>query len=73
MKSLKIGNIGELISYDTEKDAMCRYNDVEIIIDKGKVLEVGKNLGPADKFFDCKNILLTLLYQKCKNMLCTIL
>ena len=59
MKSLKIGNIGELISYNTEKDAMCRYNNVEIIIDKGKILEIGKNLGPADKFFDCKNKLVT--------------
>ena len=59
MGILKIGNIGELVTYNIERGEMCRYHDYEIIIDKGKIIEIGSGLGPADEFFDCNNKLVT--------------
>ena len=59
MGILKIGNIGELVTYNIERGEMCRHHDYEIIIDKGKIIEIGNKLGPVDEFFDCNNKLVT--------------
>jgi len=59
MSSLKLSNIGELITYSSETKRMIKQYNKEIVVENGKVLEIGSNLGPADKYIDCFNMLVT--------------
>ena len=59
MNSLKLGNIGSLVSFNSESSKMTSQKEVEIIIENGKIIEIGKNLGDADSFIDCGNNLVT--------------
>ena len=64
-KSLKLINIGTLVSYDSVKDSMVSKKDVELVIERGKVKEIGKNLNAADGIHDCNNKLLTPGFVDC--------
>ena len=57
--SLKLINIGTLVSYDSEKGSMVSRKNLEIVIEDGKIKEIGRNLNSADDVYDCKNKLLT--------------
>ena len=52
MNSLKLGNIGSLVSFDSESSKMTS-KEVEIIIENDKIIEIGNKLGNADSFIDC--------------------
>ena len=56
---LKLGNIGNLVTYNSKMDKMINSKNIEIIIDDGKIIEIGENLTDTDYFFDCKNKLVT--------------
>ncbi|MDB2351544.1 hypothetical protein N9W06_04570 [Candidatus Marinimicrobia bacterium] len=53
--SLKLINVGTLVSYDSEKDSIVSSKNLEIVIEGGKIKEIGRNLNSADDIYDCKN------------------
>ena len=59
MNSLKLGNIGSLVSFDSESSKMTSKEEVEIIIENDKIIEIGNKLGNADSFIDCGKNLVT--------------
>ena len=59
MKSTKLYNIGQLASYNSTKKEMICMKNVEIILEKNKIVEVGRNLNDADNIFNCKGMLVT--------------
>ncbi len=65
MQTLKLGNIGSLVTYDSKVKKMVSYEDIEIVISGDKVIDIGKNLGHADSFFDCKQKLVTPGFVDC--------
>ena len=56
---LKLGNIGNLVTYDSKRGRMISSKNIELIINDGKIIEMGTKLGDADYFFDCKNKLVS--------------
>ena len=56
---LKLGNIGNLVTYDSKRDRMISSKNIELIINDGKIIEMGTKVGDADYFFDCKKKLVT--------------
>ena len=59
MKSTKLYNIGQLVSYNSIKKEMICMENVEIILEKNKIVEVGENLNDADNIYNCKGMLVT--------------
>ena len=54
-RSLKLINVGNLLTYDSKKKSMILKQRLEIIINNGKIIEVGKNLHNTDRVYDCEN------------------
>ena len=59
MGSVKLINIGELVTFDSINKKMIRLKNPEIVIEEDKIYEIGYTLGPADTSFDCCNMLVT--------------
>ena len=59
MSSLKLGNIGSLVSFNSESSEMVTKRQVEIVIENGNIIDIGHKLGDADSFIDCGNNLVT--------------
>ena len=59
MGSVKLINIGELVTFDSTNKKMIRLKNPEIVIEDNKIYEIGYTLGPADTLFDCCNMLVT--------------
>ena len=59
MSSIKLSNIGKLITYDSEARRMISKDNSEIVIHNRKILEIGNNLGDADQLIDCNGMLVT--------------
>ena len=59
MSSLKLTNIGQLITYDCEKNDMVILENTEIAIDGNIIVELGENLGDADQVINCNQKLVT--------------
>ena len=64
-KSLKLINVGNLLTYNSKKKSMISDEDLEIIIRNGKIIEIGKNLKNADQIYDCENNLVTPGFVDC--------
>ncbi len=64
-KSLKLINVGNLLTYNSKKMSMISAPDIEIIIRDGKIFEIGKNLDNADQIYDCENNLVTPGFVDC--------
>ena len=64
-KSLKLINIGNLVSYNSKKEEMASKKDLEIVIKNEKIIEIGKSLNDADEIFDCENKLVTPGFIDC--------
>ena len=64
-KSLKLINVGNLLTYDSKKKSMISDEDLEIKIRNGKIIEIGKNLNNADQIYDCENNLVTPGFVDC--------
>ena len=65
MKTLKLINIGNIVTYSTDNESMISLKDKEIIISGGKVSEIGNSLSDADEVFDCNNKLVTPGFVDC--------
>ena len=48
MSSLKLTNIGQLITYDSEVNEMLTHENVEVAIEKDQIVDIGKDLGPLE-------------------------
>ena len=59
MSSLKLSNVGQLVTYNAETMDMAVQDNVEIVIEGHHVTEVGQDLGDADSVLDCKEKLVT--------------
>ena len=59
MCSLKLGNIGSLVSFNSESSKMVTKRQVEVVIENGNIIDIGEKLGDADSFIDCGNNLVT--------------
>ena len=59
MSSLKLSNVGQLVTYNAETMDMTVQDSVEIVIEGNHVTEVGQDLGDADSVLDCKEKLVT--------------
>ena len=64
-KSLKLINIGNLLTYNSKKNSMVLEEGLEIIVRHGKIIEIGKNLNNADQIYDCENNLVTPGFVDC--------
>ena len=64
-KSLKLINVGNLVSYNSKKEAMVSKKDLEIVIKNGKIIEIGRCLNDADEIYDCENKLVTPGFIDC--------
>ena len=63
--SLKLINIGNLLTYNSKKNSMVLEEGLEIIVRHGKIIEIGKNLNNADQIYDCENNLVTPGFVDC--------
>ena len=54
MDSIKLINIGILLTYNSINKKMNKLKNVDLVIEGNKIKEIGKNLGSADKIIDCK-------------------
>ncbi len=59
MQSVKLSNIGQLVTYDTTQNKMVKLINHDIVIEDGKVYDIGHELGSADNIFDCSSMLVT--------------
>ena len=59
MNSIKLGNIGSLVSFNSECSKMITKRNVEIVIENDRIADIGNKLGDADSFIDCGNNLVT--------------
>ena len=59
MKSLKLTNIGQLVTYNSEQQDMVISENVEIAMEGGNIIEIGENLNSADEQIDCNGKLVT--------------
>ncbi len=57
--SLKLINVGELVSYNSESESMVISKDIQIAIDRGKIVQISNKVGDCDEILDCKNRLVT--------------
>jgi len=64
-KSLKLINVGNLLTYNSKKESMISDEDLEITIRNGKIIEIGKNLKNANQIYDCENNLVTPGFVDC--------
>ena len=65
MSTLKLGNIGSLVTYDSNIRRMVSYEDIEIVIGGDKIIDIGTNLNSADSFIDCRQKLVTPGFVDC--------
>lgn len=59
MSTIKLINIGSVVTFNSETQDMEIIVDSEIVIEDARITEIGKNLPSADKIIDCKNNLVT--------------
>ena len=59
MNSLKLINIGKLVTFDTQKGEMVVLDNAEIIIEGAIISAIGINIGDADQVIDCNNKLVS--------------
>ena len=57
--SLKLINIGELVTYNSESQSMEILKDIQIAIDGGKIAQIANKVGDCDNILDCENKLVT--------------
>ena len=62
---LKLINIGNLLTYNSKKKSMVCEGGLEIIINNGNIIEIGKNLKHTGKVYDCENSLVTPGFVDC--------
>ena len=56
---LKLKNIGQCVTYNSDLGNMDVQKDIEIIIENDLIIEIGKNLKSTDNTIDCNQMLVT--------------
>ena len=64
-KSLKLINVGKLLTYNSKKKSMISDENLEITIRNGKIIGIGRTLNNADQIYDCENNLVTPGFVDC--------
>ena len=64
-KSLKLINVGNLLTYNSKKKSMISDENLEITIRNGKIIGIGRTLNNADQIYDCENNLVTPGFVDC--------
>ena len=59
MVSTKLANIGQIVTYDSMSKAMILKEDVEIVLDGEKIIDIGHSLSDADELINCNGMLVT--------------
>tara|TARA_B110000438_G_scaffold84066_1_gene83684 strand:- start:19646 stop:20854 length:1209 start_codon:yes stop_codon:yes gene_type:complete len=59
MSSVKLTNISELVTFNSELNEMTVLKNIEVVIESGTISQIGEGLGDADSMIDCKNKLVT--------------
>ena len=59
MKSIKLYNIGQLVTFNSIKNKMECIEPAEIVIEKNKIVAVGEKLNDADEVYNCQGMLAT--------------
>ena len=52
MRSLKLTNIGQLVTFNSGQDEMVVLENTEIGIEGNTIVEIGANLGDADQLIN---------------------
>ena len=65
MGTLKLFNIGNMVTYGINESSMISSKGMEILISDGKIIEIGPNVPDADQLFDCENKLVTPGFVDC--------
>ena len=65
MGTLKLFNIGNMVTYSMNESSMISSKGMEILISDGKIIEIGSKVGDADQLFDCENKLVTPGFVDC--------
>ena len=65
MDTLKLFNIGNLVTYNVNENSMICSKGMEILISEGKVIEIGSKVSDADQLLDCENKLITPGFVDC--------
>ena len=65
MGTLKLFNIGNMVTYNMGASSMISSKGMEILISEGKIIEVGSKVSNADQIFDCENKLVTPGFVDC--------
>ena len=65
MGTLKLFNIGNLVTYNMNDNSMISLKGVEILISEGKIIEIGSKVSDADQLLDCENKLITPGFVDC--------
>ncbi len=59
MSMVKLNNIGQFISYDSQSRSMEVKENIEIIIENDRIMEIGHNLREVEDSIDCDHMLVT--------------
>tara|TARA_Y100001970_G_scaffold279717_1_gene387514 strand:- start:481 stop:1689 length:1209 start_codon:yes stop_codon:yes gene_type:complete len=65
MGTLKLFNIGNMVTYSIIDNSMISLKGMEILISEGKIIEIGSKVSDADQLFDCENKLVTPGFVDC--------
>ena len=65
MSTLKLFNIGNMVTYSVNENSMISSKGMEILISDGKIIEVGSKVSNADQLIDCENKLVTPGFVDC--------
>ena len=65
MSTLKLGNIGSLVTYDSNVQKMVSHKNIEIVVGDDKIIDIGTKLDHADFFIDCRQKLVTPGFVDC--------
>ena len=65
MSTLKLFNIGNMLTYSMNDGKMMSSKSMEILISEGKIIEIGSKVSDADQLFDCENKLVTPGFVDC--------
>jgi len=59
MSMIKLNNIGQFISYDSQSRSMEVKENIEIIIENDRIMEIGHDLREVEDSIDCNHMLVT--------------
>ena len=65
MGTLKLFNIGDMVTFSHKENSMISLKNMEILISNGKIVEIGSKVSDADQLFDCEDKLVTPGFVDC--------